>query len=133
MKSFCTLICGLVLLVSFPATSEPLTKAELFDLYAHTVDLDTIGGRMNSLFSTLPAGAFKDTVKATLKQDLLDALTAQIGAANTEIEHLNAEQISAVSKAGAAAAELAVLIAEQQDAVIPPIEELQTDVGDTDL
>ena len=75
-----------IIFLCTPAWSESLTKAELFDLYSRTVNQVTIAQRLDQLFTNLPAGAFKDQARATLMQDLLDAVSVQLGLANTRIQ-----------------------------------------------
>jgi hypothetical protein len=74
---------------------------------------------MNQLFTALPAGAFKEQAKATLKQDIIDAITAEIAKGNANI---NSHQ---------AAADTAELQITQE--IIAPLQADQANVNDTTL
>ena len=118
MKSLVTLLI-LSLLLCHSASAAPLTKEQLFALYVDRVPQATIALRLNQLFTNLPAGAFKNTAKAALKQDLLDAVQAQLdtAAANIQDVHNRAD-----------AAEASVV-----SDIVAPITADQTNVTDTTL
>lgn len=68
-----------------------LTKKEYFKLYTKVVSRETIEVRMNQLYSNLTPGLFKDTAEDRLRQDVRDALDAQIAAAEARIESAHDE------------------------------------------
>jgi len=108
-----------VLVLPVSASADPYTKAELFDLYVEYVSPDVVSQRLDQLFTNLEPGAFKTSAKATLKQDLNDAIQAQIDAAQAILD---------TAQAGVDAQET-----EMTDTVITPLTDEQTNVGDTDL
>ena len=88
------------LLIASQAFADPLTKEELFRVYVERVGDGVIAQRMMELYDALPPGAIKNTAKATLKQDLLDALGA---------------------------------LRAQQESEVTPLQNLETNVGETNL
>ena len=96
-----------------------LTKEQYFELYAEVVNRSLIAQRMNQLYTNLPAGAFKDTVKVTLKQDITDVLSARVTAGNDNIQNL---QDSVVARTAQVTTE-----------VIEPTQAQQSEVDDTNL
>ena len=72
-----TIVLCFVLLLPAAAFAPSLPQEDLFALYARHVPQDVIATRLGQLYTNLPAGAFKDTARAALIQDLLDILESK--------------------------------------------------------
>jgi len=73
-----------ILFVPPPTSSEPLTRAELLELYARTVPPEIIAQRIGQLVNQLPA-ARKPAARAALRNDLEIALAQRKAAARNLI------------------------------------------------